>query len=109
MKSMPLGRPIMYKEDQRDVSQRTFSITVVDKAAVLGYPLLKNHPFLDGNKRMGHAAMEVFLVLKGYEIRAAVDEIAEATVVVKGFPTSPPIVTHTVAMSMGALMRRSVS
>ena len=48
--------------------------TLVDKAAALGYTLIKNHPFLDGNKRTGHAAMEVFLVLNGYEIRAAVDE-----------------------------------
>jgi len=48
--------------------------TLVDKAAVLGYTLIRNHPFLDGNKRTGHAAMEVFLVLNGYEIRASVDE-----------------------------------
>ena len=48
--------------------------TLADKAAALGYALIKNHPFLDGNKRTGHAAMEVFLVLHGYEIRAAVDE-----------------------------------
>jgi death-on-curing protein len=48
--------------------------TLVDKAAALGYALIKNHPFLDGNKRTGHAAMEVFLVLNGYEIRASVDE-----------------------------------
>lgn len=48
--------------------------TLVDKAAALGYALIKNHPFLDGNKRTGHAAREVFLVLDGYEIRAAVDE-----------------------------------
>jgi death-on-curing protein len=48
--------------------------TLVDKAAALGYALIKNHPFLDGNKRTGHAAMEVFLVLNGSEIRAAVDE-----------------------------------
>jgi death on curing protein len=48
--------------------------TLVDKAAVFGYALIKNHPFLDGNKRTGHAAMEVFLVLNGYEIRATVDE-----------------------------------
>ena len=48
--------------------------TLADKAAALGYALIKNHPFLDGNKRTGHAAMEVFLVLNGYEIRAAVDE-----------------------------------
>ena len=48
--------------------------TLVDKAAALGYALIQNHPFLDGNKRTGHAAMEVFLVLNGYEICAAVDE-----------------------------------
>jgi len=47
---------------------------LADKAAALGYALIQNHPFLDGNKRTGHAAMEVFLVLNGYEILAAVDE-----------------------------------
>ncbi|GAB4397398.1 MAG: hypothetical protein OHK0052_19650 [Anaerolineales bacterium] len=34
---------------------------------------MQNHPFVDGNKRTAHAAMEVFLVLNGYEICAAVD------------------------------------
>jgi death on curing protein len=33
-----------------------------------------NHPFVDGNKRIGHAAMEVFLLLNGHEIDAPVDE-----------------------------------
>ena len=33
-----------------------------------------NHPFLDGNKRIGHAAMETFLLLNGLEINAGVDE-----------------------------------
>jgi death on curing protein len=33
-----------------------------------------NHPFVDGNKRTGHAATETFLVLNGMEISAAVDE-----------------------------------
>jgi death-on-curing protein len=33
-----------------------------------------NHPFVDGNKRIGHAAMETFLVLNGFEILATVDE-----------------------------------
>ena len=33
-----------------------------------------NHPFIDGNKRVGHAAMEVFLYLNGYEIDATVNE-----------------------------------
>jgi death-on-curing protein len=33
-----------------------------------------NHPFIDGNKRVGHAAMETFLVLNGHELRADVDD-----------------------------------
>lgn len=48
--------------------------TLVEKAAALGYSLIQNHPFVDGNKRTGHAAMEVFLVLNGFGIQASVDE-----------------------------------
>ena len=35
--------------------------TQVDKAAALAFSLVRNHAFVDGNKRVGHAAMEVFL------------------------------------------------
>ena len=48
--------------------------TAIEKASALAYSLIQNHPFVDGNKRTGHAAMEVFLVLNGFEIRASVDE-----------------------------------
>jgi death-on-curing protein len=48
--------------------------TVMAKAAALGYSLISNHPFVDGNKRIGHAAMETFLLLNGWEISAHVDE-----------------------------------
>ena len=48
--------------------------TIVDKAAALGFSLVMNHPFVDGNKRIGHAAMETFLVLNRLEINASVDE-----------------------------------
>jgi death-on-curing protein len=48
--------------------------SIVEKASTIGFALIKNHPFLDGNKRIGHAAMEVFLVLNGFEISAPVDE-----------------------------------
>ena len=44
------------------------------KAAALGFSLVQNHPFLDGNKRVGHAAMETFLILNGKEIYASADE-----------------------------------
>ena len=48
--------------------------TIADKAAALGYSLIQNHPFIDGNKQTGHAAMEVFLVLNGFEIQAPLSE-----------------------------------
>lgn len=35
--------------------------TILEKAARLGYGLIRNHPFLDGNKRIGTHAMLVFL------------------------------------------------
>ena len=47
---------------------------IVDKASALGFSIVMNHPFIDGNKRTGHAAMETFLVLNGLEINASVDE-----------------------------------
>ena len=47
--------------------------TLVAKAAALGFSLIQGHPFIDGNKRIGHAAMEVFLVLNGLEVVAPVD------------------------------------
>ena len=43
-------------------------------AAALGFSLVMGHPFVDGNKRTGHAAMETFLVLNGNEVSAPVDE-----------------------------------
>jgi len=47
------------------------------KAAALAHSLIQNHPFVDGNKRIGHAALEVFLLLNGHEIEASVDEQEE--------------------------------
>jgi len=48
--------------------------TIVEKAASLGFSLVMNHAFVDGNKRIGHYAMETLLVVNGYELDASVDE-----------------------------------
>lgn len=48
--------------------------TLPHKAAALGFSLAMNHTFVDGNKRVAHAAMEVFLLLNGAELNASVDE-----------------------------------
>jgi death-on-curing protein len=48
--------------------------SLFEKAAALGYSLVRNHGFVDGNKRISHAAMEVFLLLNGVELVASVDD-----------------------------------
>jgi len=48
--------------------------TPVEKAVALGYSLIMNHPFVDGNKRVGFGAMVVFLKLHGWNIAASDDE-----------------------------------
>jgi death-on-curing protein len=47
--------------------------TLIEKVAALGFSLINNHPFIDGNKRIGHAAIEVTLLMNGYEIKADID------------------------------------
>lgn len=47
---------------------------LMSKAAALAFALVQGHPFVDGNKRIGHAAMEVTLLLNGYEVIADVDD-----------------------------------
>jgi death on curing protein len=47
---------------------------VVAKAATLAFALIQGHPFIDGNKRIGHAGAEVFLVLNGLALHADVEE-----------------------------------
>lgn len=43
---------------------------VCDLSAAYAVGLAKNHPFVDGNKRTAYVAMELFLVLNGFELTA---------------------------------------
>jgi death-on-curing protein len=51
--------------------------TLEAKAAAFCFFIVQNHPFLDGNKRCGHAVMETFLILNGCEIKASTDEMEQ--------------------------------
>ncbi|MEH2107904.1 type II toxin-antitoxin system death-on-curing family toxin [Nostoc sp.] len=53
--------------------EKTCTPQYIEKASALGFSLIKNHPFVDGNKRTGHAAMEIFLVLNGMKIDAYIE------------------------------------
>ncbi len=47
------------------------------KAARLGYGLVKNHPFVDGNKRVGAHVMLVFLAINGVELQYTQQELVD--------------------------------
>lgn len=61
------------------------------KTAALGHSLITNHPFVDGNKRVGFEAMRLMLRLNGQDLRASVEakfrfvmEIAKGTMTEQG-------------------------
>ena len=49
--------------------------TIQQKAARLGYGLIKKHPFVDGNKRIGVHAMLILLELNGIELSYTQEEL----------------------------------
>ncbi len=53
-----------------------FYPTVIDKAAALGFSLIKNHGFDDGNKRIGYMAVRMFLRMNKHDLTGTVDEKA---------------------------------
>ena len=53
--------------------------TLFDLAASYGFGLVKNHPFIDGNKRAAFIVAVVFLVLNGYQFHAPVADAALRT------------------------------
>lgn len=52
--------------------------TKEEKGARLGYMLISNHAFLDGNKRIGMHVMLTFLEVNGIRIKCSDDDIIEA-------------------------------
>jgi death-on-curing protein len=51
--------------------------TLIEKAARLCYGLVKNHAFIDGNKRIGAHAMLVFLALNDVEPAYTQEELSD--------------------------------
>jgi death-on-curing protein len=52
------------------------------KAAALMHSLVSNHPFVDGNKRVGAAAAELLLEVNGWSLHAEDDGLEEITLAV---------------------------
>ena len=50
--------------------------TIQQKASRLCFGLVNNHPFIDGNKRIGAHVMLVFLALNGIELEYTQDDLS---------------------------------
>lgn len=56
--------------------------TLIQQAAQLGYGIIRNHPFADGNKRTGAHTMLVFLSVNGIELEYDQQELIDAILAV---------------------------
>jgi death-on-curing protein len=52
---------------------------VADKASALMHSLVMNHALMDGNKRIGASAAELFLEVNGYRLAALDDDLEQIT------------------------------
>ncbi len=52
---------------------------VASKAAILVYLIIKDHPFVDGNKRTGVLCLSRFLNVNGFDLLASEDELYQIT------------------------------
>ena len=68
-----LGR-VQASFDEKDLYPEVFS-----KAAALMDSLIRNHPFLDGNKRTGVTAAGIFLLRNGFRLIVNSDDLVEMT------------------------------
>lgn len=56
--------------------------SVIEKAVALSYSLTMNHAFVDGNKRVGFAALDFFLRGNGWALRTTIDEAEQVMLAV---------------------------
>lgn len=52
---------------------------IFEMAAAYLYHLVQNHPFIDGNKRVGAAATVIFLSINGIELNPSLDKLESET------------------------------
>jgi death-on-curing protein len=66
--------------------------TIFEQAAALLESLIKNHPFIDGNKRVAWTATKVFLLANGHHLKTSAD-IAEKFLIDSVISANPEIST----------------
>ena len=67
----------------RPVNRQAYSDPdICDLAAAYLYGIVRNHPFVDGNKRTGFAAADLFLYFNGLSLEAAQEDVIQLVTMV---------------------------
>lgn len=61
-----------------------------EMAAAYLFHIVMNHPFVDGNKRVGAVAARVFLMLNGWEVTMGSDELYDLVIAVTAGEAGKP-------------------
>ena len=56
-----------------------FHKSIFEMAAAYLFHLVKNHPFVDGNKRIGLACADLFLAMNDFDLDLSIDKAVELT------------------------------
>ena len=73
------------KNPQQTFDGRHVYRTIHDKAAILLWSIIKNHPVVDGNKRLGMMAAFVFMLDNDYSLFFSKDEAVEICLRIAGY------------------------
>ena len=65
---------------------------ILKMAAAYLFHIVQNHPFVDGNKRVGLETAMVFLEINGYHIKAGVDALVDMVLSVAQGQSSKPAI-----------------
>jgi death-on-curing protein len=81
-------------QPQAGSGDQLFHETVFEQAAAYAYHIIRNHPFIDGNKRAGLAAARIFLGLNGWFLAEAVPDSEQIILGVADGSVSKPVLAE---------------
>jgi death-on-curing protein len=76
---------------------------ITEMAAAYLFHLVANHPFIDGNKRVGAVAADIFLALNGWQLTADEDAYADLVLSVAASKSGKPLVAEFIRQNASQL------
>jgi death-on-curing protein len=80
--------------------------TVFEKAAAYGFHVCRNHPFVDGNKRVSLVLMDMFLERNGWSLNASEEEAYETMIALATGTLTKPALAEWLKVHSARLPRK---